>query len=73
MQEVLISFGWFLYDHSKCGSCGTGPKERWKNSDFQGITITLLVQVKMFIVRRENRIIHQDYANNLFEYLTKII
>lgn len=73
MQEVLKSFGWFLYDRSTCGSCGTGPKERWKNTDLKGLTITILPQAKMFVARRENRVIFSDYENNLHTYLTKII
>jgi len=73
MQEVLKLFGWFLYDSSNCGGCGTGPKERWKNANLKGLSITVLSKAKMFVVRRENRVIFSDYGDNLHAYLTKII
>jgi hypothetical protein len=70
MQETLLLFGWQLYEKKKC--CNGQRKERYKNLNIKGISITIILNHSLFIVRRDNRTIHSSNAENLEEYLSKI-
>lgn len=70
MQEILLRFGWQIYESKNC--CHS-HKDRYSNSDFPRLSVTVILSRGIFIIRSSNRIIYTSYAANLEKYLNELL